>query len=222
MNFSKYIFDMKPISFITLSGTISLILLLLFGTSYYNSIIAKNEEVNSAWAQVESTCQRRMDLIPNLVKAVSAYISHEKTTLTEVTAIRANRQQKLKMLVKELQQAQSAKKPTAEQIKEIVPAQDSLQGFAEKQAKVGTIMGNLLAVIEGYPDLRASDQMLALQAQLEGTENRIERARIAFNGKVEEFNNLIRTYPGRLFAIIFNFQRKPYFQLRRKYNMRIN
>ncbi len=106
---------MQPIFFITLSGTIPLILLLVFGISCYNSIIAKNEEVNSAWAQMERTCQCRTDPISNLVKAGSAYISHQKTTLTEITAIQANRQQKLKMLVKELQQAQSAEKTTAEQ-----------------------------------------------------------------------------------------------------------
>ncbi len=207
----------KPVFGIALIGTVMLIPLLFFGISCYNSIITKTEEVDSAWAQVESTCQRRIDLIPNLVKTVAAYIAHEQTTLTAVTAARASQHQQLKILVKELQ-TESTEKTTSEQRKKTVPTEDFRQGFAEKQTKIETIMGDMLAVIEDYPNLHGSDQMIALQAQLEGTENRIDRARITFNRKVEEFNSLIRTYPGRLFAIIFNFQRKLYFQRKEIYN----
>ncbi len=207
----------KPVFVITLIGAVILIPLLFFGISCYNSIIAKTEEVDSAWAQVESTCQRRIDLIPNLVKTVSAYIAHEKTTLTEITAARTSQHQQLKILVKELQ-TESTEKTTSEQLKKTTPTEESRQDFAEKQAKIETIMGNILAVVEGYPNLHGSDQIIALQAQLEGTENRIDRARTTFNRKVEEFNSLIRTYPGRLLAIIFNFQRKLYFQRKKMYN----
>ncbi len=204
--------EKKPVILLSLTILILLILLLLFGIYSYNGIIAKNEAADSAWAQVESTCQRRSDLISNIVNTVSVHLSYKKTTLTEVAAERLDRQQKLKMLLKELQQAQSAAKNTSEQIKKNVPEEKTLQSFAEGQAKIEIITEKLLAVIEAYPNPGASDQMIALQAQLRGTKNRINRARITFNQKAKAFNSSIRAYPGRLFAILFDFQSKPYFQ----------
>ncbi len=202
----------KPVILLWLAITILLILLLLFGIYSYNNIIAKNEAADSAWAQVESTCQRRSDLVSNIVNTVSLHLSYKKTTLTEVTAERLDRQQELKMLLEELQQAQSTAKNTSEQIKKTVPGENSVQDFAERQAKIGIITEKLLAAVEAYPNPGASDQIIALQAQLRGTRNRINRARIVFNQKAKEFNSAIRVYPGRLFAIVFNFQAKPYFQ----------
>ncbi len=204
--------EKKPVILLSLTILILLMLLLLFGIYSYNGIIAKNEAADSAWAQVESTCQRRSDLISNIVNTVSVHLSYKKTTLTEVAAERLDRQQELKMLIKELQQAQSAVKNTSGQIKKNVPEENTLQSFAEGQAKIEIITEKLLEVVEAYPNLGANDQMIALQAQLRGTKNRINRARITFNQKVREFNSSIRAYPGRLFAILFDFQSKPYFQ----------
>lgn len=204
---------MKSTFSIVLVVVVFLILPLLVGIYFYNNIVNKDEEVFGAWAQVESNYQRRADLIPNLVKNVSAHTEHENKTITNVIEARAENQKMLRLLAEELVVSHSSTKSlmaTSADVK--ITAKEFLKLFEEAQLQLGGVMGHLLAAVEAYPDLRSSDQMIAFQAQLEGTENRIKIARIKYNRKVEEFNQLIRKHPGRLIAIVFNFQRKTYFQ----------
>lgn len=196
----------------TLLAVMIFLLLPLVGAVYfYNSIVNKEEAVFSAWAQVESNYQRRSDLIPNLVKTVSAYLEHEKSTLVEVTEARQQERSDMTALLEQLQQARSATEALAGSEPGALADQSFLQSFDSAQAEVGGLMSRLLATVEAYPDLKANDQLLALQAQLEGTENRINVSRIAFNRDVETFNKSIRVIPGSLIAGLGNFQRKAYF-----------
>ncbi len=195
-----------------LTAAILLVIFILYSVFCYNGIVAKREAAESAWAQVESTFQRRSDLISNLVNLTSVYIAHQKTTHTEVTSERLAQQQEIKKMIEELQQLHSAGKGAAVSGQKRGLTGESMQRFAKEQAKIGAVTGKLLAAIEAYPDLRASDQLIALQAQLRGTRNRINRARINFNQKVKAFNSSIRIYPGRFFAAILGLQSKPYFE----------
>lgn len=198
----------------TLLAVAFFLILPLLGVIYfYNGIVNKEEEVLGAWAQVESNYQRRADLIPNLVKTASAYMDHERETLERVIDARQGDQDTLKTLVSELVKAESdAKTLSTGDLKTGLSSEAFLQNFEAAQSKVGSLMMRLLATVEAYPDLRANDQMMALQAQLEGTENRINVARYNFNQKVEAFNSGIRTIPGVWFAGMGSFQRKAYFQ----------
>ena len=163
-----------------------------------------------SWAQVEAAYQRRADLIPALIDTVARYVKHEQNTLTSVVEARndaaeaiAGRLLKAQQQSSKLAQVQSGKVPTDEmQVKDL----------AEAQGEVGDIARRLLAVAESYPQLRASDQFLELQAQFEGTENRILAARNRFNEAVEIYNAAIRKLPGSLVASLGNFQRKAYFR----------
>jgi len=196
-----------------LAVAVFLILPLLGGVFLYNNLVNKEEQVFSTWAQVESNYQRRADLIPNLVKTVSAYLEHERSTLQEVTEARRGDGEAIERLIQELQQAhteiqQATDTSTAPDLAD--PA--FLQSFDRAQNRLGRLVGRLLVTVEDYPNLRASDQMLALQAQLEGTENRINVARLGFNQSVEAFNRSIRVIPGSLMASLGNFKRKAYFK----------
>ena len=190
-----------------------LIVPLLAWVWMHNSLVAKEEKVFEAWAQTESNYQRRADLIPALVDSVSRFIRHEAETLTTVTAERSQANERLTETVDQLIRAQ-------EEVSEILRAEPkSLLGDEEKlarlyagQASVGRGLGSLFAVAESYPELRSADQFLELQAQLEGTENRINVARIRFNDAVGDFNATMRKLPWSLIASAGNFQRKAYFQ----------
>jgi len=177
--------------------------LLLFVFSY-NGLVSKEEDVLSSWAQVETNYQRRADLIPNLVNVVKAYTEHEGATLENVTALR-ERIAKLDAQnnqTKDMTQGAAAKLGDDEYMHKLEAA----------QADVGQGVRGLMMDIENYPNLKASDQFLELQGQLEGTENRIAASRMTFNERVNEFNGEIRRMPGSLVAGMGGFQRKAYFK----------
>ena len=157
----------------------------------YNAIVTAEENVKTAWAQVENQYQRRSDLIPNLVATVKGYAAHESQVLESVVAARAKATQAV-----------------------VDPSQASPEQLAAYQASQGELsqaLGRLLAVTENYPDLKADKNFRELQEQLEGTENRITVARNAFNESAKEYNRLIRLFPNNIVASIFGFQQKAYF-----------
>lgn len=157
----------------------------------YNAIVTAEENVKTAWAQVENQYQRRSDLIPNLVATVKGYAAHESQVMESVVAARAKATQAV-----------------------VDPSQASPEQLAAYQASQGELsqaLGRLLAVTENYPDLKADKNFRELQEQLEGTENRITVARNAFNESAKEYNRLIRLFPNNIVASIFGFQQKAYF-----------
>jgi LemA protein len=178
---------------------------LLYFVWTYNGLVKGEEAVYSAWADVESTYKRRADLVPNLVNVVETYMQHERATLIEVTDQRNDMAEALKALVEQQKaagQALSTARPESE------------QGLAALDASQSALLHSLrsvLATVEAYPNLRSADQFLALQAELEGTENRINVARLRFNEAVQQFNSDIRVLPGSLVASLGHFQRKAYF-----------
>ena len=201
----------------TLSSLLAVALLvvvpLLIWTFLHNSLVGKEERVFESWAQTESNFQRRADLIPALVETMSRYLRHESETLTAVTSGRAEANAKLAKVMAGLIEAQRG---AAEILREkgaaVVEDAALLRRLYEAQTAVGQGMGGLFAVAEAYPELRASDQFLELQAQLEGTENRINVARMRFNGAVRDFNATLRMLPWNLVAGLGGFQRKAYFR----------
>jgi LemA protein len=173
-----------------LLGVLLLVVFSMCGT--YNKAVEKDEKVKKAWSQVENQYQRRADLIPNLVNTVKGYANFEQQTLQAVVEARAN-----------------ATKVTI-QADELTP--ENIQKFEQAQGALSSSLGRLLAVAENYPDLKANQSFLGLQTQLEGTENRISVERKTFNEVVNEFNSYIRQFPTNLFAGIFGFSPKGYFQ----------
>ncbi len=170
------------------------LLALMGGCSTYNSLVTKQEAVNTAWAQVQSVYQRRADLIPNLVNTVKGAANFEKSTLEAVIQARAN-----------------ATRPEINlNANELTP--ENLQKFQQAQAGISSSLGRLLAVAESYPELKANQNFLGLQAQLEGTENRITVERQSFNTVAQSYNTSRRMFPANIFAGLFGFQEKPYFE----------
>lgn len=160
---------------------------ILWLASGYNNMVSAQEEVTTRWSNVESQYQRRADLIPNLVNTVKGYAEHESTTLEAVVAARN----------------------TASSIK-IDPSKMTPEQFAEYQKaqnEVGGAIGRLLAVAESYPDLKANQNFLELQEQLEGTENRIQYARREYNEGVQVYNTMVRRFPNNIIANIFGFDK---------------
>lgn len=174
----------------------------------YNGLVNREEAVFKGWAQVESQLQRRADLVPGLVEVVSRYMRHERETLNEVTAARSAA---LSRTIDDLTQSQQEVGRLLDD-DSLLSDQARMDELARLQQAVGERMRGFLALAEDYPDLRASDQFLELQAQLEGTENRINVARLQFNEAVGDFNAAIRRLPGTLVAGLGDFQRKAYFQ----------
>ena len=157
-----------------------------------NSFVDKEETVESAWSQVENVYQRRADLVPNLVATVKGYAEHEQSTLEGVMNARAK----------------------ATQIT-VDPANldaESIKQYQEAQGELGAALNRLIAVSENYPDLKANENFLTLQAQLKGTENRIATERKKFNDVARDYNATIRKFPGNIVASMFGFDRKPYFE----------
>ena len=152
----------------------------------YNGLINKQESVNVAWSQVESTMQRKLDLLPNLVKVVKAYAEHEKELLTEITSLRANAHNKL--------------------------VSKDVSKLAALNTKLNASVMKLFAVAENYPDLKSSEQFLQLQAQIEGSENRINVTRMMFNDAVGEYNRAIRKIPQRFIASWRGYKKRAYFK----------
>jgi LemA protein len=199
---------LKGLINLTLIG-VPLIVPLLWLVWLYNDMVGKEEQVFAAWAQVESNHQRRRDLLPNLTRTVARYLEHERSTLVEVTEERGAA---LRPLGTALQEVETAQKHTEELAQAAPEALAEMERLAAAQAAVDRSLGRFFALAESYPDLRAADQFLELQAQLEGTENRLNVARIQFNQRVEEFNGAIRQLPGSLLARLGDFRRKAYFQ----------
>ncbi|MFN3826530.1 MAG: LemA family protein [Micavibrio sp.] len=170
----------------------------------YNGLVSKEENVLASWAQVESNYQRRADLIPNLVSSVRAYIEHEGQTMTDIAKLRAQ----VDDVVAGNAQVQDLGKDAVTKLDD----EAYMISLAKAQQGLGGQLRNLMVSVEAYPSLKSSDQFLQLQAQLEGTENRINVARMAFNESVGTFNTAIRKMPGSLIAGMGNFQRKAYFK----------
>lgn len=183
----------------TLSTVVILLLIaVLLGGGYlllYNGLVTGRERVNAGWAQVENVYQRRLDLVPLLVDAVRTYTDHERETLTELTEARAHAIDVGRMLGDETPQ-------TVEQLKAIEAS----------QGRVESALARLLAVVENYPDLKASRNFLALQDQIEGTENRIAVERRNYNEFARRYNTRIQTFPGNIVADTSGFASKPYFE----------
>lgn len=168
-------------------------LLLIFnGCGSYNNMVSKQESTSSAWAQVENVYQRRLDLIPNLVNTVKGVANFEQKTLTDVINARASATQ-IKV---------DASKLSPEQI----------QKFQSSQGELTQALGRLMMVAEQYPQLKATQNFLELQSQLEGTENRIAVERQKFNEIVKDYNTYIRKFPQVLYAGMFGFDKKGYFE----------
>lgn len=158
----------------------------------YNQIVVSDEYIQSTWAQVENVYQRRADLIPNLVSTVKGYAAHESETLENVVAARAKA-------------TQVTVDPS-----DLTP--EALARFNEAQDGLSAALGRLLMIQESYPELKANQNFLELQAQLEGTENRIATERMKFNDAVKAFNTGIRRFPDNIIASIFGFEKKGYFE----------
>jgi len=164
----------------------------LWAMSAYNKLVVADESVTTEWANVESQYQRRADLIPNLVSTVKGYAAHEQETLDAVVSARA----------KATQMTVDAKDLTPEK----------LQEYQAAQGEVGAALGRLLMITENYPDLKANQNFMALQEQLEGTENRIQVARQKFNLTAKTYNTSIRRFPTNILAGMFGFESKAYFE----------
>ena len=171
-------------------GVVAVVAIFFYVT--YNGFVNKEEGVNAAWSNVETQYQRRSDLIPNLVNTVKGYAAHESQTLGEVTEARA--------------------KATSINLSagELTP--ERLTQYQQAQAEVRTALGRLIAVAESYPDLKANQNFIELQSQLEGTENRIAVARKDFNDAARKYNVAVQRFPSNLVAALFGFDQKPYFE----------
>jgi LemA protein len=189
-----------------------LVLPLVWLVWLYNGIVDKEEQVYGAWAQVESNYQRRSDLIPNLVAMVDRYLDHERDTSIGVAAERGAALNPIMAALKDVDTARKTAEQLAGEAEPEAPAEAALARLAAAQEAVGQSLGRFFGVVENYPQLRSADQFLELQAQLEGSENRINVARLEFNRAVEDYNGAIRRLPGSLVARVGDFGRKAYFQ----------
>ena len=171
-------------------GVVAVVAIFFYAT--YNGFVNREEGLKSAWSNVETQYQLRADLIPNLVNTVKGYAAHETQTLNEVTEARA-RATSINLSADDL-------------------TPERLAQFQRAQAEVRSALGRLIAVSESYPDLKANQNFLELQAQLEGTENRIAVARKDFNAAAQQYNVSVRRFPANLVARMFGFGQKPYFE----------
>ena len=167
--------------------------ILIWGIGIYNGLVNKQEAVSKAWSQVENVYQRRADLVPNLVAVVKNYQEYEQGTLIAVTEARA-------------------KKAAATTINMESYTESDLQNFQTAQDELGESLNRLIVSIENYPDLKASENYLTLQAQLAGCENRILTERQRFNEAAKAYNQSLRKFPGNIIANMFGFEKRPYFE----------
>ncbi len=177
---------------VTIIVLVVLALFGFYGCSSYNGLVQKDTQVENSWANVQTQYQRRADLIPNLVRTVQGAANFEKSTLTEVIQARAN--------------------ATSMKIDPSNLTPENIQKFQAAQDKLSGSLSRLLAVAESYPQLKATQNFSELQAQLEGTENRITVARNDFNGVATSYNASVRSFPNNIFAGIFGFSRKGLFE----------
>lgn len=180
----------KAMPWIVVLGVLAIIA--LWAANVYNGLVSAEEEVESAWAQVENQYQRRSDLIPNLVATVKGYAAHESETLEGVISARA----------RATQITVDPSNATPEQ----------LAAYQKAQGELSQALGRLMAVAESYPDLKANENFRDLQAQLEGTENRCTIARQNYNEVARAFNTYLRRFPNNIIAGAFGFEKKPYFE----------
>ena len=184
---------MKKKSLVTILIIVAVVLVIyLWFKSGYNAMVEKQETVSAQWAQVENVYQRRADLIPNLVATVKGYAQHEQGTLTAVIEARA--------------------KATSVTIDPTNLDPDDIAQFQAAQDQLSGALSRLLVSVEAYPELKANENFMALQAQLEGTENRITVERQKFNEKAMEYNQYIRKFPRNIIAGMFDFEKAGYFK----------
>lgn len=164
----------------------------IWAKNTYNNMVTEDENVQAAWSQVENVYQRRADLIPNLVATVKGYAAHESQTLENVIAARS--------------------KATQITVDPSNLTEEALAKFNAAQGELSNALGRLLMLTENYPDLKANQQFSDLQAQLEGTENRITTERMKFNETAKAYNTLIRKFPDNIIASMFGFEKKGYFE----------
>ncbi|MBO6223126.1 MAG: LemA family protein [Bacteroidales bacterium] len=170
---------------------IAVVALVLWGLGKYNSLVSQDENVNKAWAQVENQYQRRADLIPNLVETVKGYAEHESETLQSVIEARA--------------------KATSVTVDPNNLTEEALKQYQQAQGELTNALGRLMVSVERYPDLKANQNFLELQSQLEGTENRVNNARDEFNQAAQTYNTMVRKFPANIVASLFGFKNKNYF-----------
>ncbi|QKJ32093.1 LemA family protein [Mucilaginibacter mali] len=174
-----------------LSAIIGIAVAMSLNSCSYNSMVKMDENVKSKWGEVQTQYQRRADLIPNLVATVKGQANFEQKTLTDVTEARA--------------------KATSIQVDPTKLTPETIQKFQAAQGQLSTALGRLMVASENYPNLKSNEAFNTLQAQLEGTENRIGIARKDFNDAVQEYNGKIRSFPANLTAKMFGFSEKGYF-----------
>jgi len=175
-----------------LIALVGLFTALSFSSCGYNTMVSKDENVKAKWAQVENAYQRRADLIPNLVSTVKGAAQHEEGTLTAVVEARA--------------------KATSVTVDPSDLSEEAIAKFQQNQDALSQSIGRLLVSVEAYPDLKANSNFQELQAQLEGTENRISTERRAYNEAVQDYNTTVRSFPNNIMAGIFGFKAKGTFQ----------
>lgn len=177
----------------TIIGIGVLVILVIFGISSYNGLVEQQENVNQAWAQVENQYQRRADLVPNLVNTVKGAANFEQETLTQVVEARS-RATSIQVSTDDLNDPQK------------------LEQFQQAQSQLSGALSRLLVTVERYPEIQANENFRDLQNQLEGTENRIATERMRFNQAAQGYNTSIRTFPRTIFAGLFGFDSKAYFE----------
>ena len=168
------------------------VILIAWAVKAHNGLVVKDEACSKQWSKVESQYQRRMDLIPNLVNTVKGYASHEEATLLKVIEAR-NQASQVKIDAENM-------------------TQEQLNSFQQSQENLSSAIRGLNIVVEKYPDLKANQNFLELQSQLEGTENRIAVERQRYSDVVNEYNTSVRRFPNSIFASMFGFDKKPYFE----------
>lgn len=184
MNIKKHLGWIIPV--------VIVVIIVMWGIGGYNGMVTLDEGVQNKWADVETQYQRRADLIPNLVNTVKGYAAHESQTLENVVKARS--------------EASSVKVDP----QNITP--EKLAEYQKAQSGVSSALGRLMVIVEKYPDLKANQNFLELQSQLEGTENRINTARRDFNDAAKGFNTEIRRFPKNILAGMFGFEKKAYFE----------
>lgn len=184
MNIKKHLKWIVPVAIV--------VIVIMWAVGAYNGMVTLDEGVQGKWADVETQYQRRADLIPNLVSTVKGYAAHESETLESVVKARS--------------EASSVKVDP----ENITP--EKLAEYQKAQSGVSSALGRLMVIVEKYPDLKANQNFLELQSQLEGTENRINVARRDFNEAAKNYNTVIRSFPKNIFAGMFGFEKKAYFE----------
>ena len=183
---------MKKSTWIWIAVIAVVAILFFWVKNSYNSMVRMDENVQKAWSQAENVYQRRRDLIPNLVATVKGYASHESSTLEAVISARA--------------------KATQTMIDPTNLTEEQIAAFQSAQSELSAAVGRLLVSVEQYPDLKANQNFLELQAQIEGTENRITVERNKFNESAQQYNTMIRKFPDNIIASLFGFEKKGYFK----------